>query len=286
MKFTITLLLFHAVFMLKAQTLSDPNLQSMIEAERAFSEMARETNTRDAFLAFLSEHAVTFEREPRIGKKHFETQLPHASLLSWKPAYCDLAASGDFGFDTGPWELRTNREDARPSAFGQFVTVWTKQADGKWKVALDIGISHPDPSDSAELKTSTIQTKKTKKRKGDFHIVTEVEEKFILNCSAEGNKAYSQVLSEEARILRTGKSPIILPSEIEAFLKDESSSVDYLVLGGSIAHSKDMAFVYGTATVKTSREGHIQSEKANYVRIWKKEDGNRWRIVVDVLSQG
>jgi ketosteroid isomerase-like protein len=69
-------------------------------------------------------------------------------------------------------------------------------------------------------------------------------------------------------------------------LKGDNTAVDFQVIGGAIAHSKDLAYVYGTATVKVAKEGHIQAEKANYMRIWKKEDGNRWKIVLDILSQG
>ena len=256
----------------------------MIDAEHAFIQMAKEKSTREAFLEFLSDHAVTFGQEPRIGKKHFETQIPNASWLSWQPAYSDIASSGDFGFNMGPWELRTTRTDERPVAFGHFVTVWVKQHDGQWKAAIDIGISHPEKADSVTLTTSAIKAIKTKK--GDFHAITEMEENFIRNYSVDGNKAYNKILSEEAKILRTGKFPMTSPNEIEEFIKEDNNGVDFLVMGGAISHSKDMAYVYGTATVKVAKEGHIQSQQANYMRIWKKEDGNHWKIVLDILSQG
>lgn len=284
MKYLLAVLLLNAVLAAHAQDFSDPNLQSMIDAERAFIKMAREKNTRDAFLTYLSDHAVTFEKEPRVGKKHFETQIPNASWLYWQPAYCDISASGDFGFNTGPWELRATRTDERPFAFGHFVTIWIKQPDGQWKAAADIGISHPQPADSITLTTSGI--KAIEVSKGDFHALTEVEEDFIKDYSADGNSAYKKVLSEEVRIYRTGKLPIISEDAKQDFFKNENIDVDFVVMGGSMARSKDMAYVYGTATIKSAKEGHISSENASYVRIWKKEDGNHWKIVLDILSQG
>ena len=42
-------------------------------------------------------------------------------------------------------------KDAKPAAFGNFMTVWKKQTDGSWKFALDLGISNPEPKASAMM---------------------------------------------------------------------------------------------------------------------------------------
>jgi hypothetical protein len=47
------------------------NAKEMIAAELAFVRMASQQNTRDAFIFFLSEDAVTFGEDVRIGKKYF-----------------------------------------------------------------------------------------------------------------------------------------------------------------------------------------------------------------------
>jgi len=284
MKNMLTTFLVVLSIIVHGQDFQNANLQAMVDAERAFIQLAKEKNARDAFHTFLSEHAVTFQEEPKIGLKHFETGILNTSLLSWQPEFCDIAASGDFGYMTGPWELRTLREDKEPESSGHFLTVWSKQHDGQWKAVLDIGISHGENRDTVVLKTSLI--KPVKLRRGDFHAVTEVEEKFISNYEELGSKAYDKVRSEEIRIYRTGKQPIITAPDVAEYIKVETSDIDYLVMGGAISKSKDLAYVYGTATIKNSKDLHIVSGTANYVRIWKKEDGDHWKIVVDILSQG
>jgi ketosteroid isomerase-like protein len=263
-----------------AQTF-DSNLQSMLDTELDFALMAKEKNTRDAFLTFLHSHAVTFGNGIQVGLKHYESQVPNSSLLIWKPEFGDISASGDFGYDFGPWKLYTDRTDSRPSAFGHFITVWTKNHDGKWKVALDIGITHPEANDSVQVKTSINKPRKAKK--GDFHSVTEIEEEFIQNFSAAGDSAYLSVASEEMKLFRNGKLPIMSAPEIAEFFKADNSDVDYVIGGGAIAKSRDMAYVYGTASVKNSKDGHISASEGSYLRIWKKEDGRHWKIVLDVL---
>ncbi len=63
--------------------------------------------------------------------------------LTWEPTNAEVAESGDLGYTFGRYH--TTGRDATGNAVqvtGSYVTVWRKQADGSWKVALDIG--NPD----------------------------------------------------------------------------------------------------------------------------------------------
>jgi ketosteroid isomerase-like protein len=64
--------------------------------------------------------------------------------LSWKPAYADLAASGDLGYTVGyaSWPA-TDDKGQRVTRGSKYLTVWKKQADGSWKVAADMGNASP-----------------------------------------------------------------------------------------------------------------------------------------------
>src|SRR5262249_14261402 len=111
-------------FLSRAQ-FSNPNLQAMVDAERAFIAMAKEQNTRDAFLFFLSDDAVTTGPEgPRTGKESIRNQPVSAGWLNWEVTYCDIAASGEMGYNTGPWEFRVQKTDETPVAYGEFHSIW------------------------------------------------------------------------------------------------------------------------------------------------------------------
>src|SRR5215216_524949 len=122
-------------------------LQEMVKTEQAFSKMAEEKNVRDAFMAFIADDGLLFRPGAVNGKKWMlENPLPPSDkrpLLAWQPSYAGMATSGDMGFTTGPWEFKNDIKDEKPSAYGHFVTVWKKQADGSWKFVVDLGISHP-----------------------------------------------------------------------------------------------------------------------------------------------
>src|SRR5215210_7880959 len=122
-------------------------LQEMVKTEQAFSRMAEEKNTRDAFLAFIADDGLLFRPGAVNGKKwmleHPAPPSDKKPLLAWQPSYAGMAASGDLGFTTGPWEAKSDIKDEKPAGYGHFVTVWKKQPDGSWKFMVDLGISHP-----------------------------------------------------------------------------------------------------------------------------------------------
>jgi ketosteroid isomerase-like protein len=271
----------------QAQEFSDPDLQSLVEAERAFSLMAKEKNTRDAFLAFLSDDAVTSVpgQGPRQGKQYLEEQTPNESWLYWYPVYTDIAASGDFGFNTGPWEFRQKRTDENPLAFGQFVSIWKKNAKGEWRVAIDIGIGHPASNNKPLLTTSAVNLKLLKQRtRGGKKELFKTEQRFLQDFEQKGNAAYKKLLSDEARFYRPDKAPYMAKSEVQQILNDQQPKVSYTFVDGDVAASGDLAYVYGKASIELARNGVTKTRQCSYMRFWKKEDGKNWKIVLDLIS--
>jgi ketosteroid isomerase-like protein len=271
-------LLFSTPFFIYAQDFSDPKLQSLVDAERAFINMAKEKNTRDAFIYFLADDAVTFGKGPRIGKKHLEAQTPNDSWLFWEPVYSDISSSSDFGFNTGPWEFRKNRTDEKAIAFGTFTSVWKKQLNGEWKVIIDIGISHPQPDTKQKLTTSSIPLKRSlDKSLSDFKNILDEENKFISAYTASGDNAYKKTLSKEARILRSDKFPSTVKDKL---FSTKNGKVIFTPTSGDIASSRDLAFVYGTAKFI---DNNNSTSEADYMHIWKNEN-KHWKIVLEVIS--
>jgi ketosteroid isomerase-like protein len=264
-----------------SQVVEDKDHQSMIEAEYAFSNSAKQTNTRDAFIAFLADSAITFGEHPRKGKKHLEKQAADPSWLFWKPIYSDIASSGDFGFNTGPWELRKDRT-GEPVAYGQFISVWKKER-GQWKAAIDIGVSHAKPSaQNDSLKTASLKLKNLQVvSKTPMQRIIAEEQKFIRDFSAKKGAAYASVLSAEARVFRHQHFPFLGKEILTA---KAYHPIAYKFVDGELAPSGDMAYVYGKALVEVIDNGKKKKVDGNYMRIWKKEDGKTWKIVIDVVT--
>jgi ketosteroid isomerase-like protein len=60
--------------------------------------------------------------------------------LTWSAVGADIASSGDLGYTWGNYEFLSKDKDGNQRVErGKYTTVWKKQADGSWKVALDMG---------------------------------------------------------------------------------------------------------------------------------------------------
>jgi ketosteroid isomerase-like protein len=280
-------ILTFSILLANAQEFADQNLQSLVNAERAFSKMAKEKSTREAFLTFFADNAVTSApgKGPRIGKKHLEEQPANESWLYWEPIYSDIASSGDFGFNTGPWEFRQSRNDEKPIAFGDFVSIWKKNLQDEWKVVVDIGIAHPQAAEKTASTTSSMKLYPPKKIVGNSKKrLLEVEKKFIGDFIQNGNSAYAAVRSREARFYRTGNLPYVSEAIVEKLLNEPSPKITYTLMDGEVSSSDDLAYVYGKTSYETTKDGVTQSREGTYMRFWKKEDGQHWKIVLDLLT--
>jgi ketosteroid isomerase-like protein len=268
-----------------AQTSSNPDLQAMINTENAFAKMAKDQNRRDAFLFYLGDNVVTFGGNgPVKGKENLRKQPVPADWLYWEVAYADIAASGDFGYTTGPWEYRGKKSDKKPQAFGEFNSIWKKQADGSWKNILDIGIEHGTPKEPVSLSTHpTVFNPDNNRAKNDSKALIDAEKKFIALSSKDGRGAYRQFLSARSRLCHSGFFPLVTAHEKEQFLLEKLQPVTFYFVDGETSSSDDLGYTYGTAEINLTSSDKTEKKNASYARFWRKEAGN-WKIVLDVLS--
>ena len=247
------------------------SLRSLVDAEWAFINLAKETNTRDAFWAQFTDETILFGEGPVNAKKSYENQKPNASWLKWEPIYSDIAASGDFGYNT----------DENALAFGQFVSMWKRQEDGAWKLLLDIGIEHPKANSVAKWKSSSIESARRKNvADASKKYLQQLEQNFINAQLKNKVSAYKESLSTEIRLYRPGKEPMTESSAVASYIEEESV-VQYHYVDGNISSTADLAYAYGTAIVQLTPS---QTKAANYLRIWKNEKDRGWRIVLDLVT--
>jgi ketosteroid isomerase-like protein len=72
---------------------------------------------------------------------------PGGPSLRWAPDRAELSAAGDLGFTVGTWRLTARDAAGAPvQRTGQYVTVWTRGEDGRYRVAVDL--SHRPPAGS------------------------------------------------------------------------------------------------------------------------------------------
>jgi ketosteroid isomerase-like protein len=84
---------------------------------------------------------------PLIGKVAIQKSAnwdPKVYQLTWTPTDAMMGPSGDMGYTWGHFEGHSKDASGNPvTVTGRYITVWKKQADGQWKVALDAGANEP-----------------------------------------------------------------------------------------------------------------------------------------------
>lgn len=110
-----------------------------------------------AFAKWFAPDAVTLSngKAPVIGQAAIAAGAnwsPSQYQLTWTPDGARMSADGDMGFTWGHYEGRSKDRDGSPIIHsGRYMTVWKKQPDGSWKVALDASNEEPPKEDCCKL---------------------------------------------------------------------------------------------------------------------------------------
>jgi ketosteroid isomerase-like protein len=276
-----------------AQISSVSSLQAMIDAERAFARMSVEQGTRAAFMAFIADDGILFRPKAVKGKQWMiDHPLPPSdkrSLLNWQPTVAFMSSSGDMGYTAGPWEFKDDINNAKPDAFGHFITVWKKQADGAWKFAVDLGVSHPEPTEPAQRLTSVLV-----KRSGKVELYRRKASaaSMLLNPDAElsrasetqgAAKAFVRLAVDDVRVFRNNKFPFVGKNSAKEALSGNNYVWTWKPEFADISSSGDLGYSYGLYQLRNNDAAKSLVEQGNYLRIWKRQDG-KWKVVMDVAE--
>lgn len=270
-----------------------PSLTSLIETERAFARYALETNVRDAFIAYFAEDGVNFLPHPANTKQAFAKRPaptgPSQFLLKWAPIYGDVSLAGDLGYSTGPSAVEDQTPQKRPTRHGFFFSVWKKQADGKWRVAVDMGVGtgvQGAPLDAPFEPATSIKSKTSGSKDTQLAEIRALDQTVLMDVSME--QAFLSLAHETVRVYRDGDLPIIGKSAARDWIERDKKAKAFAAqsvvktIDAGVAASGDLGYCYGSYE-KRSAENAIL-EKGYYTRVWKRDEAGNWRIVFDVNS--
>ena len=263
-----------------------PAQQELYDAERAFVRLAAEKGFRDSFYAYFADTGIAFNPHPFRVRTALAGAPPSPGPMgaAWAPVYGDISAAGDLGWDTGP--LVFQGKNGAPDRHGMFFSIWKRQADGQFKVVLDVGsdtpaavvpldepaqtshrASGPAPAavDVAAAKDSLIRRRTSLPRNG-----RERKPRSRLWQPALGRGARASPGRDARRRPRCARrmGQHARPRKLRASRSSPTSR--------SRATS-------ATPTATTSGRA-MQPEAGYYARVWKKDAKGDWRIVMDTVS--
>jgi ketosteroid isomerase-like protein len=248
-------------------------LKELADAERAFAKLSLAKGVAHSFHENFAEDGIGFSPEPVKVKAEMAKRPPldpskPRATLDWYPVLSDLAASGEMGFNLGPSLLTPPPGDEKNKPrHGYFFSVWKRQADGKFKVVLDIGsdTSGPVAGDSPEAwrpvriepwtapANVSIEKETATLREQDAALSAAIAKR-------GADDAYRAILAQDFRVFGARA--------------DRTFAVQH----AEVAKSADVGYSWGSYTTPRATP-----ERGHYAHYWRKNAKGEWRLVVEII---
>ena len=250
------------------------DVRQVVETEKSFAESAKVKGIKSTFLEFIADDGVLFQPDAVNGKKYWNSQGDSVGLLYRNLAFADISANGVLGYTTGPWSFAPNKEE-KPTSFGDFITIWQKQPNGKYKFVLDVEVNHGKP-EIVEKDWKSSNDKISNLEKSPVSTASNIFYDTATDKSL--NEAYKMFIADDVRMYREGKMLILGKNAALAEVKKEKSNISF---GKKMTLQSAGDLAFSSVTYELRKNGK-PIEKGNTVQIWKFLD-SKWQIILDVF---
>jgi ketosteroid isomerase-like protein len=251
--------------------------------------LSEEKGLKEAFLTYLADDAIVFRPKPVPGRKVYEAAADNSpALLTWEPAYAEVALEGDLGYTTGPYQLRDRGKPGDPARHGHYVSLWQKQPSGLWRVVVDAGISHPHPGFRPVEVMTRKETGRSKRparvdKFTELNLLLKVEADFSTKAASEGvAAAYRAFAHDDVRFYREGSPPTLGLDTLPPDGPGEPGRLTWEPMDGDVSRFGTLGFIFGTAEWRSRGEAAAPSVSSSFLRIWRKTPDGQWKIALDL----
>ena len=272
---TKLILLISVCLFLRTVSFSQKNSKGLINAEKAFAAFTAAHSIKEGFLNYMDSAGVVFRQGNAVNAlTSFQQQKAGPGVLTWRPSFALISASGDMGVTAGPYEFREKSNKDTPLTKGTFSSIWHINQKGEWKNLADLGVTHhgvPSPVKSVE----EIALKKGEIITFNFEDVLVNDHKLNEAMQQRDKEIWQRYLSPESRLNTEGHTPYKGIDAINTALRALPKGVVLQSLGGGIASARDFAYTYGTVLVG--------DKKDNYLRAWICRNG-LWQVILQTIK--
>ncbi len=275
---------------------ADESLDSLFNAERAFSREAANAGIGTAFAKFLEPDAIVFRPGPVRFADYRAAHPPKPGdgglALQWAPQDGAVSRAGDFGYTTGPFRLthRTDRASAPPVEVGYFLSVWAHGPRG-WRVVLDAGVATdvvPPQEGLANFRRPLVDVRVPRTLNADTRAASREALLAIERAPrsltlappdvAGSLPSFYSLTTSTTRWLRPGPEATF-GNGIQAALQPAGGRLDWMPADVVVAASEDFAYSWGRYA-RTPGTGAV--EQGYYVHVWQRNDLREWRLAAIV----
>jgi ketosteroid isomerase-like protein len=276
-----------AILACAAPTLAQGNaaLTDMMRTEQRFAARALVVGWKQAFLEYFADTAVAFngdQTEPAKDQFRRQPDPPKDRRLIWEPRYGDISSSGDLGYLTGPVRRIVPGQNNGQPYHSLYASVWRRQADGSYKVVMDMGVPTPGPvmfadGFTAAQRTDVYAGRTTPEAAAKSLKTTDAA---LTNAARSGQAdAYRGHLAPNVRFHRPEAMPIVGEDAALKWLAGQPRYVSGEAKYAETSMAGDLGYTYGTYALPGNQDSH-----GFYVRVWTRGRDGVWRVALDVLQ--
>jgi ketosteroid isomerase-like protein len=269
----------------------NPNseVRRLVENERAFCKHGLKKGTREGFLKYLADDSTIFRPGPVNGKKFWRDSAPEEGKLSWEPIYADISLACDLGFTTGPWEFRPNSLEDKPSAHGNYVSIWKRQEDESWKIVVDIETGNPAPTKPTPKTEVVLLPEAPKFERADIKAartaLLRIDESISRASETRGAvDAFTSNVVNSTRYFEPGAFPVKGRDAIRRAMSAKPGARSWNPSRSDVSKSGDMGYTVGSFEFRSSTADGETVTNGSYVRIWKRDQDGPWHIALEIFS--
>jgi uncharacterized protein (TIGR02246 family) len=124
---------------------------ALLQTDREWAELAARQAPADEIVSYWTEDAQILSpgAAPIVGRAAIREMVASSFEtpgfgITWEPETAHVAASGDLGYTTG-WNRFTYLNEAGEQVVehNRYITVWRKEADGRWRCEYDMWNAPP-----------------------------------------------------------------------------------------------------------------------------------------------
>ena len=180
------------------------------------------------------------------------------------------------------WELK-KRNETLSLGFGHYVTIWARQRDGGWKIALDVGTENPQPPESS----SSLQvlppdvTAGTQPQENSRRSLQKAERQFGEAARNGIGQAILDYATDDIRVYREKSFPAVGLVAAKLMLTPEHGKVTFESGGSKMSRSGDLSYSYG----KYSKERGDVVGRGIYLMIWRANMNGDWKLAFNLQKK-
>lgn len=259
------------------------DLDAMLAADRELGQMSATKPVKEMFLAHLADDSVLFRGGAFVPGRTWTAENPSPPFkLFLRPAWAGIALSGDLGWTIDPYDLHP--DGSGDVHYGEYLSVWKKQRDGRWRLAASFSVHMPQAGAAASDPKTWKGGEPDAAREDPARDMAALlaADRELGEATATGTSAaYLARLADGGILLRNGAAPHEGIEAARGALAKAPAKMASRPLAGGVSGAADLGYSYGTADWTDDGGATV---KAHYLRIWEKR-GGAWKLRADCLAE-